>query len=192
MKFILVRRINFLTKKHDLLSRTHFEVKKVVFIEHALHYIIKRIHSTWNKKKIIVIMLFDVMRAFDNITRLKLLHNLRMKRFDEKLMKFINFFLFNKMTILKTSEYDIEWLKIFIEISQNSFMSSIFFFFYNASLLKELKRRDIFASDFVDDIEMMTKKHIFEKCFKIIIKTHEKCCVSWSLTHEMKFASFKY
>ena len=191
-KFILIRRINFLTKKHDLLSRTHFEVKKVVFIEHALHYIIKRIHSTWNKKKIIVIMLFDVMRAFDNIARLRLLHNLRMKRLDEKLMKFINFFLFNKMTILKTNEYDIEWLKIFIEISQNSSMSSILFLFYNASLLKKLKRRNIFASDFVDDIKIMTKDHIFEECFKIIIKTHEKCCVSWLLTHEIKFASLKY
>ena len=192
MKFILVKRINFLTKKHDLLSRTHFEVRKVVSTKHALHYMMKRIHSTWSKKKIIMIMLFDVMRAFDNIARLRLLHNLKMKRLDEKLMRFINFFLFNRMTILKTSEYDIEWLEIFIEISQDSFMSSILFLFYNALLLKELERRDIFASDFVDDIEMMTKKHIFEKCFKIIIKTHEKCCVSWSLTHEMKFASLKY
>ena len=96
------------------------------------------------------------------------------------------------MTILKTSEYDIEWLKIFIEISQNLSMSSIFFLFYNASLLKKLKRKNIFANDFVDDIKMMTKNHIFEECFKIIIKTHEKCCVSWLLTHEMKFASFKY
>ena len=115
-----------------------------------------------------------------------------MKRLDEKLMKFINFFLFNRITILKTSEYDIEWLKIFIKISQNLSMSSILFLFYNASLLKKLKRKNIFASDFVDDIKMMTKNHIFEKCFKIIIKTHEKCCVSWSLTHEMKFALFKY
>ena len=137
-------------------------------------------------------MFLDVMKAFDNIARLKLLHNLRMKRLDEKLMRFINFFLFNRMTILKTSEYDIEWLEIFIKISQDSSMSSILFLFYNASLLKELKRRNIFASDFVDDIKMMTKNHIFEKCFKIIIKTHEKCCVSWSLTHEMKFASLKY
>ena len=192
IKFILVRRINFLTKKHDLLSRTHFEVKKIVFIEHALHYMMKRIHSTWNKRKIIVIMFLDVMRTFDNIARLKLLHNLRMKRLNEKLMKFIDFFLFNRMTILKTNEYDIEWLEIFIEISQNSLMSSILFLFYNASLLKKLERKNIFASDFVDDIEMMTKNHIFEECFKIIIKAHEKCCVSWSLTHEVKFASFKY
>ena len=192
MKFILVRRINFLTKKHDLLSRTHFEVKKVVSIEHALHYMMKRIHSTWNKKKIIVIMFLDVMKTFDNIARLRLLHNLRIKRFDEKLMKFIDFFLFNKMTILKTSEYDIEWLKIFIKISQDSLMSSILFFFYNASLLKKLERRSIFASDFVDDVKMMTKSNIFEECFKIIVKVHEKCCVSWLLTHEVKFASFKY
>ena len=115
-----------------------------------------------------------------------------MKRLDEKLMRFINFFLSNKMTILKIDEYDIEWLKIFVNTSQNSSMSSILFLFYNASLLKELKRKDIFASDFVDDIEMKTKDYIFEECTKIIIKTHEKICISWTLKHEVKFASFKY
>ena len=57
-------------------------------------------------------------------------------------------------------------------------MSSILFLFYNASLLKKLKRKDIFASDFVDDIEMKTKNYIFEKCIEIIIKAHEKICIS--------------
>ena len=53
-------------------------------------------------------MLLNVMKAFDNIARQKLLYNLRMKRLDEKLMRFIDFFLSNKMTILKIDEYDIE------------------------------------------------------------------------------------
>ena len=66
------------------------------------------IASSVLKGKITVTMLLDVMRAFDNIARQRLLHNLRMKRFDEKLMRFINFFLSNKMTILKIDEYDIE------------------------------------------------------------------------------------
>ena len=57
-------------------------------------------------------------------------------------------------------------------------MSSILFLFYNASLLKELERRNIFASDFVDDIEMKTKDHILEECIEIIVKTHEKICIS--------------
>ena len=192
MKFILIKRINYLAKMYNLLSRTHFNVRKNTFTKHALHYMMKRIHSTWNKRKIIMIMLLNVMRTFDNITRQRLLHNLRMKRLDEKLMRFINFFLSNKMTILKIDEYDIEWLEIFVDTSQDSFMSSILLLFYNASLLKKLKRRSIFASDFVDDIKMKAKNHIFEKCIEIIIKTHEKICISWTLKHEMKFASFKY
>ena len=69
MKFILIRRINYLTKTYNLSSRTHFETRKSTFTEHALHYMMKRIHSTWNKEKIIVIMLLNVMKAFDNITR---------------------------------------------------------------------------------------------------------------------------
>ena len=192
MKFILIRRINYLAKMYNLLSRTHFDAKKNTFTKHALHYMMKHIHSTWNKKKIIVIMLLNVMKAFDNIARQKLLHNLRMKRLDEKLMRFINFFLSNKMTILKIDEYDIEWFEIFVNTSQNSLISSILFLFYNASFLKKLKQRDIFASDFVDDIEMKAKNHILEKCIEIIIKAHEKICISWTLKHEMQFASFKY
>ena len=192
MEFILTKRISFLAKEHDLLSRTHFGARKVVSTEHALHYMMKRIHSAWSKKLIIVIMLLDVMSVFDNIARLKLLHNLRMKRLDEKLIRYIDFFLFNRMTILKTSEYDIEWLEIFIEISQNSSMSSIFFLFYNAFLLKALKKKNISTSEFVDDVKMLTKNHIFEECNDIIVKAHEEVCVSWTLKHEMKFASSKY
>ena len=53
-------------------------------------------------------MLLDVMKAFDNIVRQRLFHILRMKRLNEKLMRFIDFFLSNKMTILKIDEYNIE------------------------------------------------------------------------------------
>ena len=51
MKFILIKRINYLTKTYNLLSRTHFETRKSTFTKHVLHYMIKRIHSIWNKKK---------------------------------------------------------------------------------------------------------------------------------------------
>ena len=178
MKFILIKRINYLTKTYDLLSRTYFEIKKNTFTKHVLHYMIKRIHSIWNKNKINVIMFFDVMKTFDNITRQKLLYNLKMKRLNEKLIRWINFYLNNKMTILKIDEYDIEWFEIFVNISQNSFMSSILFLFYNVSLLKKLKRRNIFANDFVDDVKLMIDNNIIEKCNEMIVKIYEKICVS--------------
>ena len=192
MKFILIRRINFLAKNYNLLSRTHFDVRKEVFTKHALHYMIERIHSTWSREKIIVIMLLDVMKAFDNIARQKLLHNLRIKRLNERLMRWINFFLSNKMTILKIDEFITQWLEIFVNTSQNSSLSSILFLFYNVSLLKKLERRNFLASDFVDDVEMLADDENHENCNETIIKTHEEICVSWALTHEVKFVSLKY
>ena len=56
-------------------------------------------------------------------------------------------------------------------------MLSILFLFYNVSLLKKLKRRNIVANDFVDDVKLIIDNNIIEKCNEMIVKIHEKICV---------------
>ena len=45
MKLIIARRIAYLAETHGLLPITHMGARKAVFTEHALHYVMKRVHS---------------------------------------------------------------------------------------------------------------------------------------------------
>ena len=45
MKFILVRRITYLTKTHNLLSFTHMRGRRLRSCEHDIHYLLERIYQ---------------------------------------------------------------------------------------------------------------------------------------------------
>ena len=45
----MITRLNYVTEEHNLLSRNHFEDKKNIVFEHALHYITKK--NTFNLNK---------------------------------------------------------------------------------------------------------------------------------------------
>ena len=45
MKLIIARRIAYLAETHGLLSITHMGARKAMFTEHALHYVVERVHS---------------------------------------------------------------------------------------------------------------------------------------------------
>ena len=61
MKLIVVKRINYLIETYNLLSITHMRAKKTISIEHALHYIIERVQTTWNENMMISIMLLNII-----------------------------------------------------------------------------------------------------------------------------------
>ena len=192
MKYILTKRISYLAKTYQLLSRTHMRVRKIVFTEHALHYMIERIYSAWNKELIIFTLLLDVTDAFLNVSALRLLHNLRLKRIDHRIVRWIESWLSDRTTILKTSEYETQRVKIFTNISQESSLSLILFLFYNALLLKKLKQRDVHACDFVDDIELLLEIDTTEESCIKIAEIHDEVCISWAKLHEVQFNSTKY
>ena len=45
MKIIMISRLSYVAKKHEFLSRSQFEDRQKVFIEHAFHFITKKIHT---------------------------------------------------------------------------------------------------------------------------------------------------
>lgn len=136
LEFMLAKRISYLAETHKLLPRTHLGARRAVSSEHALHYLVERIYAAWNKGKVATTLLLDVSGAFDNVSRPRLLHNLRSKRIDERIVRWIESFLSNRTTILKTKEHETDKVDITVGIPQGSPLSPILFLFYNAPLLE--------------------------------------------------------
>lgn len=112
LEFILAKRITYLAKTHQLLSSNHLGARRASSTEHALHYMTERIYSAWNKKKITSALLLDVTGAFDNVSKDRLLHNLRKKRINSRIVTWIESFLTDRSTILRTNEYTTEKINI--------------------------------------------------------------------------------
>jgi hypothetical protein len=99
----------------------------------------------------------------------------------------------NKHTTLKINEQRTFMNLIKIDISQNSFISFILYFFYNANILKIFERfkYKIKIINFVNDINILTYNINFTNNCKTLKKTHV-ICELWARRHEVRFASIKY
>ena len=80
-----------------------------------------------------------------------------------------------------------------VDMSQNFFAFSIFYFFYNANILKNLKRSKfkIISLKFVDDINILTYETNTTNNCKTLKNIH-KICNLWTRWHDVHFASTKY
>jgi len=117
-EFILARRISYLAETHNLLPRTHMGARRAASTEHALHYVLERIYSSWSEGKISTALLRDISGAFDKVTRPRLLHNLRKKGIDNRIVRWIESFLSCRTTILKTNEHITSKIDISVGIPQ--------------------------------------------------------------------------
>ena len=193
MKIIMISKFSYAAEKHELLSRNQFESRQKVFIEHALHFITKRIHTTWTNDEIAIMLLLNVTEVYDNVCHLKLFHNLKKRRIKNNSLKWIISFLSKKYTILKLVDYTTNRIRIKIEFSQNSFISFILYLFYNVELLETCIDENFktATSDFVNDVTIMTINSTETDNLEALRESHEKT-IKWAKTHESVFVSTKY
>ncbi len=83
--------------------------------------------------------------------------------------------------------------KINVNISQRSFISSILFLFFNASLIEkcEALKIKIEVLDFINDINILVYDRFTEEICRTLSKAHD-VCAKWACTHDATFASEKY
>lgn len=100
MDAIIAKRLSYLAETYSLLPRTHIGGRKLKSVEHALHIIMETIYEAWNtgKGKVASLLLLDVSGAFDNVSHQRLLHNLRKRKIDEKMVRWIESFLKDRHT----------------------------------------------------------------------------------------------
>ncbi len=83
--------------------------------------------------------------------------------------------------------------KINADILQKSFISSILFLFFNASLIEKCKalKIKIEVLNFINDINILVYNRFTEEICKTLSKAHD-ICAKWACTHDTTFISEKY
>jgi hypothetical protein len=194
MKSIMTTRLNYATKKHNLLLKDHFESRKNIVSKHALHYIIEVINSIWVNKKIATMLLLNVIDAFDNISHFKLLHNLRKHRIENIYLIWVKNFLSKRYIIFKLIDHITNCIRTIIDVSQKFSMSSILYVFYNANLIDWCinSQADFTETDFINDINILVVNDSIEKNVLFLKATHVESCMIWPHQHDSLFVSIKY
>ena len=137
--------------------------------------------------------MLDVTGAFDNVSHEKLLHNLRKRRIDPKIVDWISSFISNRSTVIKTNECVSENIDISTGILQGSPLSPILYLFYNADLIEICctTNENVTAGGFIDGVFLLaTSPSILQNC-QLLKETHV-LCIAWAKRHASKFDPIKY
>jgi NADH:ubiquinone oxidoreductase subunit 5 (subunit L)/multisubunit Na+/H+ antiporter MnhA subunit len=179
LKLMIARRISDLTKIYDLLFVNQMNERKNRNYETILKLLTKQIHTIWNmsKNKITTLLSMNIMKAYDYISREKLLHNLKKRRISTWIVVWTNNFMQDKRINFIVKAKQTIMNNVNVDISQKSLMSSILYLFYNANLLKffEQSSHKMIVIDFVNDINIFIYDiNTINHC-RLLKKIHEHC-----------------
>ena len=96
-----------------------------------------------------------MLGAYDNVSRERLLHNLRKRRIDGNIVRWTASFLEGRSTTIKMQEYTAPSSPIQTGIPQGSPVSPILYLFYNADLLEACQTQDTEAVGYIDDASIL-------------------------------------
>ncbi len=136
--------------------------------------------------------MMDVSSAYLNTSHQRLLHNLRKKRIDIKVIGWVASFLTNRQTIVKTNEHTTPKLFIDLGLPLGLPFSSIFYLFYNRDLLDDCVKRGVEAQGYIDDITFIAKSKSVKDNNQKLAKVHNPVGESWRMKHGSEFSLPKY
>ena len=89
LETIFTQRLSNLAKTHNLLPIQQMGARRGKSIKTALELLVETVHTVWdcNKKNMASLLLLDVAGAFNHVSHLQLLHNLRSKEVPEYLIQ---------------------------------------------------------------------------------------------------------
>jgi hypothetical protein len=194
MDSIIAKRLNFLAETFKLLPETHMGGRKLRSTENAIHHILDKIYEAWNtgRGKVASLLLLDVSGAFDNVSHKRLLHNLRKRRVDEKIVRWIASSLRERYTTIAVDGYKSEPYKLTTGIPQGSNYSPILYLFYNADLIDSCNHvEDTTTTGFIDDVAILASGDTTEDTCNKLGKALGKA-MKWSTRHASIFAPEKF
>ncbi len=131
--------------------------------------------------------------VFDNVTHNRLLYNIRKRKVFESFFEFVKDFLKNKHIIITIDNYTTIKRMININISQNSSLLLILYFFYNINLLETCDniKLQISSTKFVNNVNILTYIKTTKRNYRVLNKIHKKC-EQQSQIYDTKFSKLKY
>ncbi len=195
LESIMIKRLSDIAETHHMLLNAQMRTRRKWFMILMLNLLVDQVHIMWDCKiKYVIFMLsLDVVEVFDWVSHIRLLHMLKMRRMSSYIVKWARNFLKNRETSLIFDEQMSTMREINADTSQESFISSILFLFFNASLIEKCNalRIKIEVLDFINDINILVYDRFIEEICKTLSKTHD-VCAKWARTHDAMFASEKY
>jgi len=119
----------------------------------------------------------DIVEAFNQVSHVRLLHTLKMKRTSSYIIESTRSFLKNRETSLIFNKQMSDIRKMNADISQRFFILLILFLFFNASLIEKCKalKIKIEVLDFINDINILVYDRFTEEICKTLSKAHDIC-----------------
>ncbi|KAJ9137654.1 Endonuclease/exonuclease/phosphatase [Pleurostoma richardsiae] len=191
LEAIVANRLAYLADAHGLLPSRHTGGRKLASTDHAIHFLLQRIHQAWADDKVASLLLLDVSGAYDNVSRERLLHNLRQRRVSPAIVSWVASFLSDRSTTLKLQEYTAPSTPIQTGIPQGSPVSPILYLFYNADLIEASKTEDTEAVGYIDDVSILAVGPTAQRNCKTLKSLHRKA-EEWAKKHGSQFAPAKY
>ncbi len=179
LKFIMSKKISWITKTHRLLFDTFMRCRKNRSIETTLKFFIEQIHIVWKQKtnRVIILLNLNVTNVFDTMSHVKLIHDMKKKKISRWIIDWISNFLFDRFTILAVNRRIIESFSMQIEISQKFSLFLILYLFYNVDLLRMCNKLEMNTRffEYVDDVNILIyEKNIEENC-RNLERMHKFC-----------------
>jgi hypothetical protein len=113
------------------------------------------------------ILLLDVLRAFDNVSHKRLLHNLQKRQLPLEIIGWIASYLKDCRLKIKLQEGTGPEFSIHIGILQGSLLSLILYLFYNVDLL-EIRGEEDLITGYINDISIMVSRKVGENNVQLV------------------------
>lgn len=133
------------------------------------------------------LLLLDVSGAYDNVSRERLLHNLRKRRVSRNIISWTASFLSGRSTTLKLQEYTAPSTPIETGIPQGSRLSPILYLFYNADLIEACKTEETEAVRYINDVSTFVVGPSAQRNCKTL-KSIRRKAEDWARKHGSQFA----
>ncbi|KAF4211069.1 hypothetical protein CNMCM5878_003191 [Aspergillus fumigatiaffinis] len=191
LEAIIANRLAYIADSHQLLPSRHTGGRKLALTEHAIHLLLQQIHHAWSEGKVALLLLLDVSGAYNNVSRYRLLHNLRKRRVSQRITSWVASFLSERSTTLKLQEYTAPSAPVQTGIPQGSSISPILYLFYNVDLIEACKTQETEAVGYIDDVSILAIGPTAQHNCKILKGIHRRA-EAWAAQHGSQFAPIKY
>ena len=183
-----------MTEKHNMLFTHQISTCQKQSIKTVLNLLVNQIHEIWwNEDHVTSLLFLNITEIYNWMICDKMMHVLQIKKISEQLAEWIKAFMINRISILILSDIKTKKKSIFIEVSQEFFLSFILYLFYAAEFLKTCNSISdwLSTSVFVNDITLLIYEQIIEENCRILENVHN-WYMNWAHCYRAFFALKKY